>query len=162
MAGTTRLILGAGRQTGASERMASHQVLEFTLGEEQYCIDIEYVTEVVSRSKQEVTSIPDSPPHVEGAIDLRGETTRVIDPRARLLPDGHEDDGISQDRMIVFDDDKATDGRSGWAVTDVLRIVTVDPESVEAVDEEVVNGIVAREDGHTVWIDPETIPAENE
>lgn len=62
--------------------MTSHQVLEFTLGEEQYCIDIEYVTEVVSRSKKDVTSIPDSPPHVEGAIDLRGETTRVIDPSA--------------------------------------------------------------------------------
>jgi chemotaxis signal transduction protein len=28
--------------------MTSHQVLEFILGEEQYCIDIEYVTEVVS------------------------------------------------------------------------------------------------------------------
>lgn len=140
--------------------MTSHQVLEFTLGEEQYCIDIEYVTEVVSRSKKDVTSIPDSPPHVEGTIDLRGETTRVIDPSARLLSDRHEDNGISQDRMIVFDTEMTTGGRSGWAVTDVLRIVTIDPESVEAVDEEVVNGIVSREDGHTVWIDPDTISAE--
>ena len=140
--------------------MGSHQVLEFTLGEEQYCLDIEYVTEVVSRSKRDVTPIPDSPPHVEGAIDLRGETTRVIDPSARLSPDGHEDNGIIQDRMIVFDIEMATGARSGWAVTDVLRISTIDPGSVEAVDEEVVNGIVAREDGHVVWIDPETISAE--
>jgi len=140
--------------------MGSHQVLEFTLGEEQYCLDIEYVTEVVSRSKRDVTSIPDSPPHVEGAIDLRGETTRVIDPSTRLLPDGYEDDGISQERMIVFGDERATGARSGWAVTDVLRISTIDPGSVEAVDEEVVNGIVARKDGHVVWIDPETISAE--
>jgi purine-binding chemotaxis protein CheW len=139
--------------------MGSHQVLEFTLGEEQYCLDIEYVTEVVSRSKRDVTSIPDSPPHVEGATDLRGETTRVIDPSARLLPDGHGDDGISQERMIVFDDERVTGGRSGWAVTDVLRISTIDPESVEAVDEEMVDGVVAREDGHIVWIDPDTIMA---
>jgi len=142
------------------ELMGSHQVLEFTLGEEQYCINIEYVTEAVSRSKKDVTSIPDSPPHVEGAIDLRGETTRVIDPSARLLQDGHEDNGSSQDRMIVFDTEMTTSGRSGWAVTDVRRISTIDPESVEAVDEEMVNGIVAREDGHVVWIDPETISAE--
>jgi len=140
--------------------MGSHQVLEFTLGEEQYCIDIEYVTEVVSRSKKDVTSIPDSPPHVEGAVDLRGETTRVIDPSARLSPDGHEDNGFSQDRMIVFDTEMTTCGRSGWAVTDVRRILTIDPDSVESVDEELVNGIVAREDGHVVWIDPETISAE--
>ncbi|WP_436932312.1 chemotaxis protein CheW [Halosimplex halobium] len=142
------------------ERMGSHQILEFTLGEEQYCLDIEYVTEVVSRSKRDVTPIPDSPPHVEGAIDLRGETTRVIDPSTRLLPDGYEDDGISQERMIVFGDERATGARSGWAVTDVLRISTIDPDSVEAVDEEMVNGIVTREDGHVVWIDPETISAE--
>jgi len=140
--------------------MGSHQVLEFTLGEEQYCIDIEYVTEVVSRSKKDVTSIPDSPPHVEGAVDLRGETTRVIDPSARLSPDGHEDNGFNQDRMIVFDTEMTTCGRSGWAVTDVRRILTIDPDSVESVDEELVNGIVAREDGHVVWIDPETISAE--
>jgi purine-binding chemotaxis protein CheW len=140
--------------------MGSHQVLEFTLGEEQYCIDIEYVTEVVSRSKRDVTSIPDSPPHVEGVIDLRGETGRAIDPSPRLLPDGHDDTGISQDRMIVFDTEMTTGGRSGRAVKNVRRILTIDPDSVEAVDEEMVKGLVARGNGHIVWIDPETILAE--
>jgi len=142
------------------EPMATHQVLEFTLGEEQYCIDIGHVTEVVSRSKADVTSIPDSPAHVGGAIDLRGETTRVIDPSTGLSSDGHEDDDISQDRMIVFDAERTTGGRSGWAVTDVLRIATIDSESVETVDEAMVNGLVAREDGHVVWIDPETLSTE--
>jgi purine-binding chemotaxis protein CheW len=140
--------------------MGSHQVLEFTLGEEQYCIDIEYVTEVVTRSKKDVTSIPESPPHVEGAMDLRGETTRVIDPSARLLQNGHENTDINQDRMIVFDTEMTMGGRSGWAVTDVRRILTIDPDSVEAVDEEMVKGLVALEDGHIVWIDPETVSAE--
>lgn len=62
--------------------------------------------------------------------------------------------------MIVFDTEMTTGGRSGWAVTDVHRILTIDPDSVEAVDEEMVNGLVAREDGHIVWIDPETITSE--
>jgi chemotaxis signal transduction protein len=53
-----------------------------------------------------------------------------------------------------------TGERSGWAVTDVLRIVTIDPESAEAVDEEMVNGIVALGDEQVVWIDPEPILAE--
>jgi purine-binding chemotaxis protein CheW len=145
---------------GRCEHMAAQQVLEFTLGEEQYCIDIEYVTEVVTRSKQDVTAIPDSRPHVEGAIDLRGETTRVIDPSLRLLPDGHDENGIDQGRMIVFEAERTTGGRSCWAVTEVLRISTIDPESVETVDEEIVNVLVAREDEHIVWIDPGNISAE--
>jgi purine-binding chemotaxis protein CheW len=142
------------------EHMPSHQVLAFTLGGEQYCIDIGYVAEVVSSLREDVSSIPDSPPHVEGELDFRGETTRIIDPRARLLPEEYEANGISQDRMIVFDTEMMTGERSGWMVTDVLRIVTIDPESVEAVDEEIINGIVALEDEQVVWIDPETILAE--
>ncbi|WP_246988884.1 chemotaxis protein CheW [Halorientalis marina] len=137
--------------------MGSHQVLEFTLGWKQYCIDIEYIAEVVSSLREDVSSIPDSPPHVEGELDFRGETTRIIDPRARLLPEEYEANGISQDRMIVFDTEMMTGERSGWMVTDVLRIVTIDPESVEAVDEEIINGIVALEDEQVVWIDPGTI-----
>jgi purine-binding chemotaxis protein CheW len=140
--------------------MGSHQVLEFTLGEEQYCIDIEYVTEAVSRSKKDVASILDSPPHVEGSIDLRGETKRVINPSTRLSSDGHENNGINHDRMIAFDTEMTTSGRSSRAVTDVRRILGMDSDSVEAVDEEMAKGLVAREDGHIVWIDPETISAE--
>jgi purine-binding chemotaxis protein CheW len=142
------------------ESMGSQQALEFTLGGEQYCMDIEYVAEVVSSLREDVTSIPGSPPHVEGKLDFRGETTRIIDPRARLLPEEYEANGIRQDRMIVFDTEMMTGERSGWAVTDVLRIVTIDPESAEAVDEEMINGIVALEDEQVVWIDPETILAE--
>lgn len=62
--------------------------------------------------------------------------------------------------MIVFDTEMTTGGRSGWAVTDVRRILTIESDSVEAVDEAMVNGLVTREDGHIVWIDPETISAE--
>ncbi|WP_424016151.1 chemotaxis protein CheW (plasmid) [Halorientalis pallida] len=141
------------------ESMPSHHVLTFTLGGEQYCIDIEYVAEVVSSLREDVTSIPDSPPHVEGKLDFRGETTRIIDPRASLLPEEYEANGIRQDRMIVFDTEMMTGERSGWMVTDVVRIVTIDLESVEAVNKEMINGIVALGDEQVVWINPETILA---
>jgi len=140
--------------------MVTYHVLEFTPGEEQYCIDIEYVTEVLSRSKRDETSIPESPPHVGGKIDLRGEITGVIDPRAGLMPEGNEVDGHSQDRMIVFDVEKTTGRDSGWAVTAALRILTVDSEPVGAVDGDLINGLVAGEDGQIVRVDPETVSAE--
>jgi hypothetical protein len=42
----------------------------------------------------------------------------------------------------------------------VLRISTIEPSSVEAVDVEIVDDIVALDDGHIVWIDPVIISAE--
>ncbi|SDF73498.1 hypothetical protein SAMN05216218_1097 [Halorientalis regularis] len=39
------------------DSMPSHQVLAFTLGEEQYCIDIECITQVVNRSRDDLASI---------------------------------------------------------------------------------------------------------
>lgn len=62
--------------------------------------------------------------------------------------------------MTVFEDERVTGGRSGWAVRDVLRNLAVSLESLEAVDGESVNGIGAWEDGHVVWIDPEPTSTE--
>ena len=54
------------------------QVLGFTLDEETYCVSIDYVTEIVDVG--ELTAVPNSPPHVEGVMDLRGRTTAIVDP----------------------------------------------------------------------------------
>lgn len=55
------------------------QVLEFTLGEEQYCVTIEAVNEIVKAA--EVTPMPDTPPAVIGMMDLRGKTTTIVNPK---------------------------------------------------------------------------------
>jgi len=56
--------------------------LTFRLGDESFGIEIRYVTEIVSIQK--ITSVPDLPAFVKGAINLRGQVIPVIDLRLRF------------------------------------------------------------------------------
>jgi len=132
---------------------STEQVLEFRLGSETYCVSIDYVTEIVDMG--DLTPIPNSPPHVEGVIDLRGNTTSIVDPKVGLNLEG--DLG---DRIVIFDSSLYDDDRSvGWAVDSVEEVAEIDPEDVDEspVDREHVRGLIKREDGFVVWIDPESM-----
>lgn len=58
------------------------QFLTFLLGREEYGIDISHVQEV--RGYAPTTSIPNSPPHMCGVMNLRGTVIPVVDLRARF------------------------------------------------------------------------------
>lgn len=129
------------------------QVLEFGLGEETYCLDIRYVDEIVDAS--DLTAIPNSPSHVEGVMDLRGQTTTIIDPKTLLNVDGR----TTTDRIIVFDPDTVDDGSVGWTVDDVYQVRDVTPDEVdtsESVTDRGVQGVIKDEDRFVVWVEPLT------
>lgn len=137
--------------------MADQQVLEFTLNDEQYCIDIEYVSEILGRTDGDLTSVPNASRHVEGVMDLRGETTKIIDPRTVLSLDV-SDDHVN-DTIVVLEDTGSNAEDIGWAVTDVTRVSTIDTENVERTDEVTIKGIINRNDGFLIWTSPDTITA---
>jgi len=56
--------------------------LTFTLGNEEYGIEIRNVTEIIGIQK--VTDLPDTPNFVKGVINLRGKVIPVIDVRLRF------------------------------------------------------------------------------
>ncbi len=56
--------------------------LSFRLGEEDYCLEIRHVTEIVGIQK--VTEVPDMPSFVKGVVNLRGQVIPVIDMRSRF------------------------------------------------------------------------------
>ncbi len=56
--------------------------LTFSLGSEEYGIEIRYVTEIIGIQK--VTDLPDMPHYVKGVINLRGKVIPVIDVRLRF------------------------------------------------------------------------------
>ena len=134
----------------------TEQVLEFQLGEETYCVSIEYVTEIVDMGK--LTPIPNSPPHVEGIIDLRGNTTSIIDPKVGLGVDGELGDRIVIFDSSIFDDDRSV----GWAVDSVEEVSEVSSEDVDdsPIDRDHIRGLIKRESAFVVWIDPRTISDE--
>lgn len=130
------------------------QVLEFGLGDETYCLDIAYIDEIVDAG--DLTSIPNSPRHVEGVMDLRGRTTTIIDPKTLF---GVTETGASE-RIIVFDPEEVDDGGTvGWVVDEVYQVRDVTPDSVDeatTADDDAVRGIVTGDDRFVVWVEPRT------
>ncbi len=66
----------------ADARPASRQYLTFTLGAEEYGIEILRVQEI--RGYTSVTPIPNTPPHIKGVINLRGAVVPVVDLRIKF------------------------------------------------------------------------------
>ena len=56
--------------------------LTFHVGNEDYGIDIRYITEIIGIQK--ITEVPDMPDFVKGVINLRGKVIPVIDVRTRF------------------------------------------------------------------------------
>ena len=142
--------------TETAQAVEAEQVLEFRLGDERYCVSIDYVTEIVDMG--ELTPIPNSPPHVEGVIDLRGNTTSIVDPKVGLGIDG-----AIGDRIVIFDAQIFEDERAiGWAVDSVEEVSKVDAEAVDdaPIDGDHIHGLIKRDEEFVVWIDPEAMDEE--
>lgn len=131
------------------------QVLEFALGEETYCVSIDYVTEIVDVGN--VTTVPNAPPHIRGVMDLRGRTTSIVDPKVVF---GIGDEGEER-RIIVFDPAVVDDqGAAGWVVDEVFQVVQVDSDDVDdspSRDQEAIRGVVKRDDDFVIWVDPKSV-----
>jgi purine-binding chemotaxis protein CheW len=56
--------------------------LVFHLGEEEFAIHVEKVREIMG--VQDITQVPQTPPHVKGVINLRGKVIPVVDLRLKF------------------------------------------------------------------------------
>ena len=70
------------RQSDANEQL---QLVTFEVGDEEFAIDILAVQEI--NRMMQITRVPQSPPSVEGVINLRGRIIPVIDLRKRFRLD---------------------------------------------------------------------------
>lgn len=124
-------------------------VLEFSLGDDRYCIDIAHVDEIVDAA-EDVTAIPNADANVVGVVDLRGETTTVVDPRVRLGVEGSPDGS----RIVVLSEHEST----GLLVDDVHEVESVDTADVDdSAASETTRGVVRRDDRFVVWVDPDAL-----
>ena len=57
----------------------AEKYLLFELGNEEYCIDIAFITAIEELPK--ITTIPDMPVFVKGVINLRGKVIPAVDLR---------------------------------------------------------------------------------
>lgn len=126
------------------------QVLEFVLDDEQYCVTIDAIKEIVKATEQ--TPVPDTPPAVVGMMDLRGETTVIVNPK-RVFETAEQTAG---EQVIIFDDD--SERQFGWLVDRVLRVENFqDPETKPVEDNKFVSSVANRGEQFTLRVEPDRI-----
>jgi chemotaxis signal transduction protein len=148
-AGTKRF-----EQTGAVEAPADQiELLTFTLGMEQYAIDIDRIVEIISA--RPATRVPNADPSVTGIISLRGAIVTLIDIRSKLRqPPRHAENDA---RIIVLEE---KGGLVGFEVDRVLRPTRIERAAIEpqpvvdaAEQSEAIRGIHRGADALTVLLD---------
>jgi purine-binding chemotaxis protein CheW len=132
----------AGRDSSASHA----QYLTFTLGGEEYGVEILRVQEIKGYSA--VTSIPNAPPYVKGVMNLRGTVVPVFDMRLKFGMDVREYDRFTV--IVVVNVGPRVVGLIVDAVSDVFDIpadaIEPAPDLGAAVDTSVIRGIARNND----------------
>jgi len=69
-------------ETSSAARFTQGQYLTFTLGKEEYAVEILKVQEI--KGSTPITPMPNTPPHIKGVINLRGTVVPVIGLREKF------------------------------------------------------------------------------
>ncbi|MFC7018609.1 MULTISPECIES: chemotaxis protein CheW [Haloarcula] len=124
------------------------QVLEFTLGDEQYCLGIDRIVEIVKAG--EMTTLPNTSPSVAGVMDLRGETTTILDPTS--IFDAYSDQDSQQ--VIILDSEE----RIGWLVDRVDRVRSLHDADVDSGPESpYISGLISDGERFVIWVEPDAV-----
>lgn len=122
------------------------QFLSFSLGKEEYGIDILRVQEI--RGWEEVREIPNTPPYIKGVLNLRNSVVPIIDLRVRF---GQKDVEYKPTTVIIVlsverNNEKHVVGAVVDAVSDVLDIESKElkpaPDFGTTVNTRYINGMV--------------------
>ena len=101
-------------------RLDELQLVVFTLGDEEFGVDINKVLEIIKMT--EITEVPDVPEYVNGIINLRGKIVTVMDLNKKLRR------GTSQEtkdtRIMILNVHDNTVGTIVDSVTEVMRLPT--------------------------------------
>ena len=104
-----------GEQIGSDEQL---QLVSFVVADEEFAVDILSVHEI--NKMMELTRVPQSPPEVEGVINLRGRIIPVVDLRRKFgMPESERTD---QTRVVVVEVRGRVIGFIVDSVNEVLRI----------------------------------------
>jgi purine-binding chemotaxis protein CheW len=116
------------RKSAASQEVAGREFLTFTLGKEEYGIDILKVQEL--RGYDNVTQIANAPEFLKGVINLRGIITPIIDMRIKFKLDAGAYDQFTV--VIILHLNNRT---VGMVVDGVSDVITLSAEQIKPAPE---------------------------
>jgi purine-binding chemotaxis protein CheW len=145
------------------EKQKESQLVVFTLGDEEFGVDISQVREIVRLVQ--ITYLPKAPVYIEGVVNLRGQVLAVIDLSKRLGVSSKERSEMT--RIIVVEVGENTVGMLVDSVSEVLRLssdcVEEVPSLVETeVPEHYIRGVGKLKDRLLVLLDLNKILTQEE
>ena len=123
------------KKTDQEEKEQLMQLVGFTIGKEQFGVDILMVQEIIRSAP--ITSVPNSPDFIEGVINLRGNIIPVIELRKRL--NLFRKDSKSEDAWILILNINSR--VTGFIVDSVTRVLKIMESTIEPPPDVVVAGL---------------------
>ena len=114
------------------------QLVSFVVGEEEFAVSILAVQEI--NRMMQITRVPQSPPFVEGVINLRGKIIPVINLRERFGMDKLEN--VEDMRIIVVE---VNDRVIGFTVDQVNEVLRISADIVDSAPQMSLSGNVDRD-----------------
>jgi len=102
--------------------------LTFALGPEEYGLEILKVREIIGY--MEITAVPQTPAHVKGVINLRGQVIPVIDLRSKF---GMNTTEVTEETCIIVVEisQSARKFQTGIVVDHVQEVLDIDGQDIE-------------------------------
>jgi len=134
-----------------------NEFLTFTLGQEEYGVDILKVQEI--RGYDTVTRIPDTPDFLKGVINLRGTIVPVVDLRIKFRLERAEYNSFTV--MIILNIAHRVVGMVVDGVSDVLQLapdqIRPPPEFGGALDTQYITGLGTLDNRMLILVDIERL-----
>ncbi|MDM0042941.1 chemotaxis protein CheW [Variovorax dokdonensis] len=138
------------------------EVVSFTLGTEEYGIDIQKVQEL--RGYDTVTRIANTPDYIKGVVNLRGTIVPIIDMRIKL---GLGDPTYDQFTVVLVLN--IADRILGMVVDSVSDVITLSDEQIKpppamgsAIDTDYLIGLGTLDDRMLILVDIERLMTSEE
>ncbi len=147
----------ASEQQSLSYEKITKQFLTFTVGKEEFGIDIMIVKEI--KSWTNVTRLPNSPHYMLGVMNLRGIIIPIFDLRARFNMGSTEI--TSKHVAIILVSESRTIGILVDSVSDILNVDYEEikpPLEIESkIDDKYLNGFISLDKRMVIIIDMEKL-----
>ena len=115
-------------QSGKTMLDREGKYLTFALGPEEYGLEILKVREIIGY--MDITAVPQTPQHVKGVINLRGQVIPVIDLRTKF---GMETAEITEESCIIVVEigQESRSFSTGIVVDHVQEVLDIDGQDIE-------------------------------
>lgn len=140
--------------TGSHGELA--QLVSFSIFKEEYGVEVLKVREIIRMTA--ITHMPNTPPYVEGVINLRGKVIPIMSMRKRFGLAETEND--SNTRIIVID---VGGDLTGFIVDSVAEVIRISGSEIQpppgmasgGIEQEFIVGVINRADRLLILLDPD-------